>query len=74
MHTAVQARPAFDETSRMLLLHLIPANLTECESPRPPVPAMLSAGIMLPLAHASLRLPNLKARLSSAREEFRAVW
>lgn len=26
------------------------------------------------LAHASLRSPNLKARLSSYREEFRAVW
>ena len=26
------------------------------------------------LAHASLRSPNLKARLSSCREEFRAVW
>lgn len=26
------------------------------------------------LVHASLRSPNLKARLSSYREEFRAVW
>mmetsp|Transcript_39831 Transcript_39831/g.113006 ORF Transcript_39831/g.113006 Transcript_39831/m.113006 type:complete len:223 (-) Transcript_39831:16-684(-) len=26
------------------------------------------------LAHASFRSPNLKARLASAREEFRAVW
>ena len=26
------------------------------------------------LGHASLRSPNLKARLSSYREEFRAVW
>ena len=25
-------------------------------------------------AHASLRNPNLKARLSNARDEFRAVW
>jgi len=26
------------------------------------------------LVHASMRTPNLKARLASAREEFRAVW
>ena len=26
------------------------------------------------LAHASMRTPNLKTRLASAREEFRAVW
>jgi hypothetical protein len=32
------------------------------------------AGTCLPLCHASLRSPNLKARLASAREEFRAVW
>lgn len=31
-------------------------------------------GLGLPLLHASLRSPNLKSRLSSAREEFRAVW
>jgi hypothetical protein len=36
--------------------------------------AALIIGIGLPLAHASLRSPNLKARLASAREEFRAVW
>eukprot|EP00878_Enallax_costatus_P003393 GHUV01003602.1.p1 GENE.GHUV01003602.1~~GHUV01003602.1.p1 ORF type:complete len:220 (+),score=51.75 GHUV01003602.1:351-1010(+) len=34
----------------------------------------LIAGVSLPLCHASLRSPNLKARLASAREEFRAVW
>lgn len=32
------------------------------------------AAIGLPLLHATLRSPNLKARLASAREEFRAVW
>ena len=26
------------------------------------------------LIHATMRTPNLKARLASAREEFRAVW
>ena len=26
------------------------------------------------LLHAALRQPNLKARLASARDEFRAVW
>ncbi|KAG2502112.1 hypothetical protein HYH03_000604 [Edaphochlamys debaryana] len=31
-------------------------------------------GVGLPLAHASFRLPNLKAKIASAREEFRAVW
>eukprot|EP00191_Tetraselmis_sp_GSL018_P002653 CAMPEP_0177610546 /NCGR_PEP_ID=MMETSP0419_2-20121207/19849_1 /TAXON_ID=582737 /ORGANISM="Tetraselmis sp., Strain GSL018" /LENGTH=162 /DNA_ID=CAMNT_0019105883 /DNA_START=524 /DNA_END=1012 /DNA_ORIENTATION=- len=31
-------------------------------------------GVGSVLAHASLRSPNLKARLASAREEFRAVW
>ena len=31
-------------------------------------------GFGLPLLHATFRSPNLKARLSSAREEFRAVW
>jgi hypothetical protein len=35
---------------------------------------LLCAGTCLPLCHASLRSPNLKARLASAREEFRAVW
>lgn len=34
----------------------------------------LVAGTSVPLCHASLRSPNLKARLASAREEFRAVW
>ncbi|KAF8057756.1 PRA1A2 [Scenedesmus sp. PABB004] len=34
----------------------------------------LLAGVGLALCHASLRSPNLKARLASAREEFRAVW
>jgi hypothetical protein len=31
-------------------------------------------GVGLPLVHATFRSPNLKARLASAREEFRAVW
>lgn len=35
--------------------------------------ALLTA-LGLPLLHATLRSPNLKARLASAREEFRAVW
>mmetsp|Transcript_2893 Transcript_2893/g.9820 ORF Transcript_2893/g.9820 Transcript_2893/m.9820 type:complete len:95 (+) Transcript_2893:489-773(+) len=34
----------------------------------------LLSGVALTVAHASLRSPNLKARLSSYREEFRAVW
>lgn len=34
----------------------------------------LAAGLLLWVCHASLRSPNLKARLASAREEFRAVW
>ncbi|CAM6079392.1 unnamed protein product [Sphagnum tenellum] len=34
----------------------------------------LVLGILLILLHASLRTPNLKARLNSFREEFRAVW
>jgi hypothetical protein len=32
------------------------------------------AGTALPLVHATFRSPNLKTRLASAREEFRAVW
>lgn len=28
----------------------------------------------VPFLHASFRTPNLKARLNSFREEFRAVW
>jgi hypothetical protein len=32
------------------------------------------AGLTVWVSHASLRSPNLKARLASAREEFRAVW
>ncbi|GLC55212.1 hypothetical protein PLESTB_000960300 [Pleodorina starrii] len=31
-------------------------------------------GVGLPLLHAVFRLPNLKAKIASAREEFRAVW
>jgi len=31
-------------------------------------------GLALVLVHATFRSPNLKARLSSFREEFRAVW
>ncbi|XP_055809206.1 PRA1 family protein A1-like [Solanum dulcamara] len=31
-------------------------------------------GILATLAHASFRSPNLKARLNTFREEFRAVW
>ncbi|CAN4109684.1 unnamed protein product [Withania somnifera] len=31
-------------------------------------------GLLATLAHASFRSPNLKARLNTFREEFRAVW
>jgi len=31
-------------------------------------------GVAIVFAHASLRTHNLKARMTSAREEFRAVW
>ncbi|GFR43287.1 hypothetical protein Agub_g4352 [Astrephomene gubernaculifera] len=34
----------------------------------------LLLGLGLPLLHATFRLPNLKAKIASAREEFRAVW
>jgi len=34
----------------------------------------LIIGLLLPTLHASFRTPNLKARLNSFREEFRAVW
>lgn len=34
----------------------------------------LTLGVGLVLVHATFRSPNLKARLASAREEFRAVW
>mmetsp|Transcript_31962 Transcript_31962/g.38646 ORF Transcript_31962/g.38646 Transcript_31962/m.38646 type:complete len:215 (+) Transcript_31962:279-923(+) len=34
----------------------------------------LSAAFGVILLHASFRTPNLKARIASAREEFRAVW
>ncbi|XP_024393212.1 PRA1 family protein A1 [Physcomitrium patens] len=34
----------------------------------------LLIGIALPFLHATFRTPNLKARLNSFREEFRAVW
>jgi len=36
------------------------------------VATLIGLGILA--AHASFRSPNLKARLASAREEFRAVW
>jgi len=32
------------------------------------------AGNAVVLVHTVLKTPNLKTRLSSAREEFRAVW
>jgi len=35
---------------------------------------MFLAGVILIALHASFRSPNLKARLNSFREEFRAVW
>ncbi|MQL81586.1 hypothetical protein Taro_014035 [Colocasia esculenta] len=31
-------------------------------------------GLLATLLHASFRMPNLKARLNTFREEFRAVW
>jgi hypothetical protein len=34
----------------------------------------LAASVGSVLLHASLRTPNLKARLNSYNEEFRAVW
>ncbi|KAH7678165.1 Prenylated rab acceptor PRA1 protein [Dioscorea alata] len=34
----------------------------------------LLIGILAPILHASFRTPNLKARLNTFREEFRAVW
>ncbi|CAA2954732.1 Hypothetical predicted protein, partial [Olea europaea subsp. europaea] len=33
-----------------------------------------AVGLLVTLLHASLRTPNLKARLNTFREEFRAVW
>lgn len=32
------------------------------------------AGAAITSAHATFRSPNLKARLGSARDEFRALW
>jgi len=32
------------------------------------------AGVSIVVVHASFRVPNLKTRLASAREDFRAVW
>jgi hypothetical protein len=34
----------------------------------------LTTALLMILLHASLRTPNLKARLNTFREEFRAVW
>uniref|UniRef100_A0A0A9D5J6 PRA1 family protein n=1 Tax=Arundo donax TaxID=35708 RepID=A0A0A9D5J6_ARUDO len=34
----------------------------------------LFIGLLATLLHASFRTPNLKARLNTFREEFRAVW
>ncbi|XP_050214774.1 PRA1 family protein A1-like isoform X2 [Mercurialis annua] len=34
----------------------------------------LAIGLLATILHASLRTPNLKARLNTFREEFRAVW
>ncbi|KAL3623099.1 PRA1 protein A1 [Castilleja foliolosa] len=34
----------------------------------------LAVGLLATLIHASFRTPNLKARLNTFREEFRAVW
>lgn len=34
----------------------------------------LAVGLLATLLHASFRTPNLKARLNTFREEFRAVW
>ncbi|PUZ53968.1 hypothetical protein GQ55_5G092300 [Panicum hallii var. hallii] len=34
----------------------------------------LLIGLLVTLLHASFRTPNLKARLNTFREEFRAVW
>lgn len=35
---------------------------------------VLATGDSLVLLHAAFRTPNLKARLASAKEEFRAMW
>ncbi|KAL0309911.1 UNVERIFIED_CONTAM: PRA1 family protein A1 [Sesamum radiatum] len=37
-------------------------------------PPSLSLSLLATLIHASFRTPNLKARLNTFREEFRAVW
>lgn len=34
----------------------------------------LAVGLLATILHASFRTPNLKARLNTFREEFRAVW
>ncbi|CAA2982583.1 PRA1 family protein A1-like isoform X3 [Olea europaea var. sylvestris] len=34
----------------------------------------LAIGLLATIAHASFRVPNLKARLNTFREEFRTVW
>ncbi|KAH6758781.1 prenylated RAB acceptor 1.A1 [Perilla frutescens var. frutescens] len=34
----------------------------------------LAIGLLATLIHASFRTPNLKARLNTFREEFRAIW
>jgi hypothetical protein len=33
-----------------------------------------AVGLLATILHASFRTPNLKARLNTFREEFRAVW
>jgi hypothetical protein len=47
----------------------------QCEGQGQPIHhAACYAAFAVVTAHACVRAPNLKARLSSAREEFRAVW
>jgi hypothetical protein len=44
-------------------------------APRPPAPSPAPpTGLGLPFAHAAFRLPNLKAKLATAKQEFTAVW
>eukprot|EP00245_Coleochaete_scutata_P005329 TRINITY_DN18792_c0_g1_i1.p1 TRINITY_DN18792_c0_g1~~TRINITY_DN18792_c0_g1_i1.p1 ORF type:complete len:211 (+),score=29.22 TRINITY_DN18792_c0_g1_i1:246-878(+) len=63
-----------DQRLVILLLASVSAVLLYLTSALKTVAGALALGLTLSLLHATFRTPNLKARLNSYREEFRAVW
>ena len=76
LHSMHSGRAAEHSISFLVILHEVRSNLClhKCRLALHSDEDHAGVGDGLVFLHAAIRTPNLKARLASAREEFRAVW